>query len=144
MKTQTICPACNGTVSFWAGFKAPTPFTIQCPQCKAKLKTVFPGLPFIFAVVILFFLNVSGGSLILLFARRLTVLQFFEIIGGLLLLWLVLEIIFGIILFTYASFTPRKAKTAKPRAGTSETEGGGQGTEDRKRRTEGGRRISIV
>jgi hypothetical protein len=112
MKTQTVCPACNGTVSFWAGFRAPTPFTIRCPNCKTKLKTVFPGLPFIFAVVLVGFITVSWGSLAFLIAHRLSFLRFLAINGCLLILWLVLEVVFAVILFTYASFVPRKPKTA--------------------------------
>jgi hypothetical protein len=108
MKTQGVCPACKGTLTFWAGFKAMTPFTIRCPQCKARLKVVFPRLGLIFTVIVVCFLGAEGCAATLLLTQRMTTMQFLALNGGLVVAWLALEIVLGILLFTYASFVPRQ------------------------------------
>ena len=112
MKTQGVCPACDGTLTFWSAFKAPTPFTIRCPACKTKLRTVFPRLGLIFAIVLVSFSGVGGGALTLFIVDRITFLQFLAVMGCLTLLWLALEIVLGVLLFTYAKFLPRESKSS--------------------------------
>jgi hypothetical protein len=107
MKTQGVCPVCKGTVSFWASFKAMTPFTIRCPQCKARLKVVFPRLGLIFVAIVVCFLGAEAIGAKLLLTQRITPMQFLALNSGLVVGWLVLEIVLGILLFTHASFVPR-------------------------------------
>ncbi len=108
MKTHGVCPACKGTLTFWAGFKAMTPFTIRCPQCKARLKVVFPRLGLIFAAIVVAFLGAEAIGAKLLLTQRITPVQFLGVNGGLVVGWLALEIVLGVLLFTYASFVPRE------------------------------------
>jgi len=111
MKLHSNCPACNGTLSFWTGLQALTPFTLQCPKCKIKLKTVFPHLGLIFAAIFLVFALLDAGAIALVIRHRITVNQFLAANGGLIFLWLLVEIALSLILFTHAKFVPKKPKT---------------------------------
>ena len=111
MKLQSTCPACNGKLTFWTGLRAPTPFTIQCPKCKIKLKTVLPHLGLIFAAIFLFFVLLDAEAIVLFVLNRISFRQFLAANGCLLFLWLLVEIVLGVLLFNHAKFVPKKPKT---------------------------------
>jgi len=106
MKTHGICSVCNGELTLWASLKASSPSTIRCPQCKSKLRAGFPWSGFIYAVMIVVLIMVIFGGFGLFAFKNISPLKFFAVCGFLTFLWIVMEIGFRIILFTYATFVP--------------------------------------
>lgn len=108
MKTKANCPVCNREISLLAGVAAPTPFHLRCPHCRAKLRIRMEGLwPFLMLVVCLF-TALALGCVVAWKTYGLPGL----VIGlvGYAIAVLVVEIISGMIFYTYGTLIPRSAK----------------------------------
>ncbi len=102
MKTGANCPACGGRLTFWSVFKAPTPFRLTCPRCKAKLKVVLPGLGALLAVVFSLFVLLGVLSL---YGYRNYGLPIFSLgLVALAVLWVVVEVSAALLFFNRARF----------------------------------------
>jgi hypothetical protein len=104
MKTSIVCPKCTGQITLWQALRAPTPFRIRCARCRTKLRVRFPGLVGAF-VGLSFVAALFGGYAGYLVATRhwaQAVILLLTLLIGL----LVLEVLTGLLLFTYAEFTP--------------------------------------
>ena len=88
------------------GIMEPTPFKITCSNCKVDLKIDMPGLILILPVTVLMFLAVLAAAAWLVFLQQY-VLAVVLGFGSLAMLFC-LEFVYGLLIFTYASFTPKE------------------------------------
>jgi hypothetical protein len=108
MKTKGICPACRGALSLWTGLKAPTPFHLRCSHCKTKLRIEIKG----FWLLLIFIVVLVVGLAIAWFAavKKFGLLGFFAGFLFYAVACLVMEIVTGMIFYTYARLTPKITK----------------------------------
>jgi len=109
MKTSTNCPACTGKLALWHGIWAGTPFRMTCPHCRARLRIDLPWLVPVFWALVVGFAALGVGIGYLAASGRFVPVVYMGI--GMVIAWLVLELVGGVILYTYASFTILYPKT---------------------------------
>jgi len=103
MKTTIHCPNCAKTVSLMAFFKALTPFSFVCPQCRCRIRVHLRGLK---AVALL-----AAAALIWAFPAMVYVSREYGLTAALLLVgtllpaWVALDLVLGIWVFTKGRFT---------------------------------------
>jgi hypothetical protein len=105
MKTSAVCPACGARLGFWAVIRAPTPFRLACPSCKAMLRVVLRGMGLITLAIFLLLLSVA---LLTYFAWKNGGWGYFY--GGmvaLLVLWMLIEVQVGLLIFNRARLEVR-------------------------------------
>jgi hypothetical protein len=107
MKTNGICPACEGKLSLWVALKAPTPFHIRCPHCRARLSIAMPWLWPFFILVLLFFAALAIASAVAW--RKFGIRGLLTGLAGYLLVLLIAELVIGVAFFTFGKFTVKGA-----------------------------------
>src|SRR5260221_8356697 len=101
MKTSAVCPACGARLGFLSVVRAPTPFHLTCPACKAKLRVGLPGLWAMMAAVLSLFLLVA---VLTYFGFRSYGWLFFYLgISALLVLWMMIEVSVALLFFNKAT-----------------------------------------
>src|SRR5262245_26405535 len=103
MNTSTPCPSCTGRLTLWHGFRAVTPFRIRCPHCREQLRVRLRGLTPVFWFVVVMALAVGGFLGFLQVMGRDLTTGF--LIAGLIGVWIFVEVVTGIILYTFAEFS---------------------------------------
>lgn len=88
--------------AFWE----PTPYKVTCGSCRTDLKISMPGLDFILPCTVVLFLGVLAAAG-LLFLLKKFVLAAAVGVGAFVMLFC-LEFVYGLFIFTYATFTPKQ------------------------------------
>lgn len=83
----------------WDGIKAPTPFHLRCPHCRQRLRLNIRGFWIFAAVMILLQLALIAGCVALGLAYGW--LWFLAGIAGYFAGWMLLEVISGLIFYTW-------------------------------------------
>ena len=104
MKTTRSCPACNQSIFFLSGISSPTPFSVKCPHCKAEVKIRLPYLKisYVFLIILFILLALKAAAIYNSSGFSYTFLLF---VSAIILFWFTLEIVVGILLFSYGNFT---------------------------------------
>lgn len=106
MKTSAVCPACGARLGFWAVIRAPTPFRLACPRCKAKLQVVLRGMWFIMLAIVA--LLVLVATLTYLAWKNGGWGYFYGGMAALLVLWMLIEVQVGLLIFNRARLEERR------------------------------------
>lgn len=104
LKTSGTCPACGGRLSLWTGMKAPTPIRVRCPHCRKTLRVRMRGLWLVLLLVVVLLVWLAHALSGVL--RRFGWTGLVYLLPALALAWVVLDLAFGMLLYSFATFVP--------------------------------------